>query len=143
MHDRRVCAGGVIEAVDLAAAERKLDASQQGRVWVGLEIGVNEVGNLARLAVQLDQVRPVESANVRLGAALVDSQELVERFERRAVDVERRRQQLADGRPPAGFVDGLGAPGPEKEIIGQTAGTYRKEKGKKQKEEIIGQTAGV
>jgi hypothetical protein len=38
------------------------------------------------------------------------------------MDVKRSRQQLADGRPPAGFVDGLGAPGPEEEIIGQTAG---------------------
>jgi hypothetical protein len=37
------------------------------------------------------------------------------------VDVKRGRQQLADGRPPEGFVDGLGAPGPEEEIIGQTA----------------------
>jgi hypothetical protein len=38
------------------------------------------------------------------------------------MDVERGRQQLADGRPPAAFVDGLGVPGPEEEIIGQTAG---------------------
>ncbi len=37
------------------------------------------------------------------------------------MDVERGRQQLADGRPPAGFVDGLGTPGPEEEIIGQPA----------------------
>jgi hypothetical protein len=38
------------------------------------------------------------------------------------MDVERLRQQLADGRPTAGVVDGLGAPGPEVKIIGQTAG---------------------
>jgi hypothetical protein len=38
------------------------------------------------------------------------------------MDVERGRQQLADSRPPAGFVDGLGAAGPDEEIIGQTAG---------------------
>jgi hypothetical protein len=38
------------------------------------------------------------------------------------MDVERGRQQLADGRPPAGFVDGFSASGPEEEIIGQTVG---------------------
>ena len=35
--------------------------------------------------------------------------------------VESVRQQLANGRPPAGFVDGLGAAGAEEEIIGQAA----------------------
>jgi hypothetical protein len=28
MQDRRVCAGGVVEAIDLASAERELDAAQ-------------------------------------------------------------------------------------------------------------------
>jgi hypothetical protein len=45
----------------------------------------------------------------------------LECIERGTVDIERGRQQLADGRPPAGVVDGLGALGPEEEIIGQTA----------------------
>jgi hypothetical protein len=52
MQDRRVGAGGIIEAVDLASAERKLHAAEEGRVRVGLEIGINEVRNLARLAVR-------------------------------------------------------------------------------------------
>ena len=60
MQDRRVCAGGVVEAIDLAGPERQLDAAQQGRVRVGLEIGINEVRNLAGLAVQLDQVGPFD-----------------------------------------------------------------------------------
>ena len=47
MQDRRVCAGGVIEAIDLAGAERELDAALERRVRVGLEIGINEVRNLA------------------------------------------------------------------------------------------------
>ena len=62
MQDRRVGAGGVIEAIDLAGAERELDAAQQGRVRVGLEVGIDEVRNLAGLAVQLDQVGPVDIA---------------------------------------------------------------------------------
>jgi hypothetical protein len=38
------------------------------------------------------------------------------------MDAKSVRQQFANGRSPAGLVDGLGATGPEKEIIGQTAG---------------------
>ena len=71
--------------------------------------------------MQLDQVGPVESAEVGSGASLVDAQERIERLERSAMDVQSVRQQFADGRPPAGFVDGLGAAGPEEEIIGQAA----------------------
>jgi hypothetical protein len=121
VQDRRVGAGGIIEAIDLASAKRQLRAAPQGRVRVGLEIGINEIRNLAGMPVQLDQVGPVERTEVGSGTSLVNSQERVERLERRAMDVERGRQQFADGRPPAGFVDGLGAPGPEEEIIGQTA----------------------
>jgi hypothetical protein len=99
-----------------------LDAAPQCRMWVGLKIGINEVRNLAGMPVHLDQVGSVENAEIRPGAALVDAQEGVECLESGAMDVERGRQQLADGRPPAGFVDGLGAPGPEEEIVGQTAG---------------------
>ena len=122
MEDRRVRAGGVIEAVDLAGPQRELDAPQQGRVRVGLEIGIDEVRDLAGLAVQLDQVGPVDLAQVGPGASLVDAEQRVERLERGAMDVEGVRQQLADGRPPAGFVDGLGVAGPEEQIIGQAAG---------------------
>jgi hypothetical protein len=31
-------------------------------VGVGLEVGIDEIGNLPRMPVQLDQVRPVESS---------------------------------------------------------------------------------
>jgi hypothetical protein len=74
MQDRRVCADGVIKAVDLAGAERQLDAAQQGRVRVGLKIGINEVRNLAGLAVQLDQVGPIECSQVSSGASLVNAE---------------------------------------------------------------------
>ena len=37
------------------------------------------------------------------------------------MDVKRGRQQFTDCRPPAGFIDGLGAAGPEGEIIGQAS----------------------
>jgi hypothetical protein len=117
MQDRRVGTGGIIEAVDLAGAKRKLDAAEQGRVRIGLEIGINEVRNLARLPVQLDQVGPVERSQVSPGTSLVNSQERIEYVERGAVDVQSGRQQLAHGRPTAGFVDGLGAPGPEEPVV--------------------------
>ena len=68
--------------------------------------------------MQLDQVGPVESSKASPGTSLVNSQDRVECLERGPMDVERGRQQLADGRPPARFVYCLGAPGPEEEIIG-------------------------
>jgi hypothetical protein len=92
MQDRRVCAGGVIEAIDLASAERQLDAAPQGRMRVGLEIGVGQVRNLAGMAVQLDQVGAVENAKVSPGTSLIDSQEWVKCLERGAMDVKRGRQ---------------------------------------------------
>ena len=54
MEDRRIRAGGVFPAVDLAGAEREPDAALEYGVRVGLEIGINEVRNLAGFAVQLD-----------------------------------------------------------------------------------------
>jgi hypothetical protein len=68
VEDRRIGAGEIVEAVDLAGAERELDAATQCRVWVGLEIGINEVRNLARLAIQLDQVGLVDFASVGASA---------------------------------------------------------------------------
>ena len=45
-----------IEAIDLAGAERELDAAEQGGVGVGFEVGVGEVGDFSGMAVELDQV---------------------------------------------------------------------------------------
>jgi hypothetical protein len=112
--DRRISAGGVIEAVALAGAELELDAALERRVRVGLEIGINDVRNLAGLAAKLDQVGPDESAEAGLGASLVDAQERVESVERGAMDVECIRHQFAGSRLLAGFFDCLGAAGPEK-----------------------------
>jgi hypothetical protein len=121
MENRRIPAGGIVEAVDLAGAERELDAALERRVRVGLEIGIDEVRNLARLTVQLDQVGPIDFSQVCTGASLVNAQKRIERIERGPMDVESARQQFADGRSAAGFVDGLGAAGPEEDVIGQAA----------------------
>jgi hypothetical protein len=51
---------GVVESINIAGAERKLDAALGRRVRVGLEIGINEERILARLAVQLERVGPVD-----------------------------------------------------------------------------------
>jgi hypothetical protein len=73
VQNRRIRAGCVVEAVNLAGAERELNAALERRVRVGLEIGINEVRHLARLAVQLDQAGPVESAEVGSGASLANA----------------------------------------------------------------------
>ncbi len=52
----RVGAGLVFEAVDLAGAERELDAAEQSGVGVGFEVGVGEVGDVSGMAVELDQI---------------------------------------------------------------------------------------
>jgi hypothetical protein len=121
MEDRWIGTAGVFQTVNLAGAERELDAPLEGGVRVSLEIRINEVRNFARLAVQFDQVGPVESAEVGLSTSLVNAQKRIEGLERGTMDVESVRQQFADGRPLTRFVDGVGAASPEKEIIGQAA----------------------
>jgi hypothetical protein len=59
VQDRRVGAGGVFMAVELAGPERELDAAEQGRMRVGREGGVDQVGDRARMPVQLDQASPL------------------------------------------------------------------------------------
>ena len=115
-------AGGEFQAVDLTGTERELDAPEQCRVRIGLEVGIDEVRDLAGVTVQLDQVGPVDLAQVGPGAPFVDAQQRVERFEGAAMDVEGIRQQLADRRVPAGVVDGLGIAGPKEPVAGQAAG---------------------
>jgi hypothetical protein len=122
VEDRRVLAPGVIDALDLAGPQVQLDAPEQGRVRFGLEIGVDQVRDLARLAVQLDQVGALDLTEVGPGASLVDAEQRVERFEGAAMDVEGVGQDLADRRSPAGVVDGLGIAGLEEPVVGQAAG---------------------
>jgi hypothetical protein len=52
MQDRRVRTHRVIEAVNLAGAERELDDALECRVRVGVEIGEREVRSLAGPSVQ-------------------------------------------------------------------------------------------
>ncbi len=78
VQDRRVIARRVVGALELAGPQVQLDAPEQGRVRVGLEVGVDQVGELARMAVDLDQVGPLDLAEVRPAAALIDAEERVE-----------------------------------------------------------------
>ncbi len=78
--------------------------------------------NLARTVVQFDRVGAVDLSQVRPGAAFVNAEQRLERFERAAVDTEGIRQQLADRRLPARFINGLGVAGAEKKVIGLPAG---------------------
>jgi len=72
VEDGWIGAPGVVEAVELPRPERELDAAQQGRVRVGLEVGIDQVRDLPRMPVQFDQVRPLDLAQVRPGAALLN-----------------------------------------------------------------------
>ena len=48
----QVRAGLVFEAIDLAGAERELDAAEQGGRKVGFEVGVGEIGDSSGMAVE-------------------------------------------------------------------------------------------
>ena len=71
---------------------------------VGVEVRVGQVGELAGEAVQLDDVRPLDLAEVGPAAALVDAQERLQRLQGAAVDVKVVRQELAHGGAGAGLV---------------------------------------
>jgi hypothetical protein len=51
-----------VVTVKLPAPERQLDAAEQGRMRVGLELGIHKIliKDLPRMPMQLDQVRPLE-----------------------------------------------------------------------------------
>jgi len=78
VEDGGIGALGEIEAVELPRPQRELDATEQGRVRVVLEVGIDQVRDLPRMPVQLDQVRPLDLAQVRSGAALVHPEQDLE-----------------------------------------------------------------
>ena len=121
VQDRRVRARGIVGALDLAGAQIELDASKQRRVRVGVEIRIGQVRDLARMAVQLDQVNALDLAQIGAGAALIGAEERAEGLQRRAVDVQGIRKELADGRAAAGVIDGLSVAGPEQPVVGPPA----------------------
>ena len=67
VEDGGIGARRVVVAVELPRPEQELDAAEQGRVRVGLEVGIDQVRDLPRMPVQLDQVRPLDVAEI--GAA--------------------------------------------------------------------------
>ena len=118
---RRVRARRVVGALDLAGPQVELDAAEQGRVRVGVEVGIGQVRDLARMAVELDQVGALDLAEVGAGAALVDAEQRVEGLQGGAVDVQGVGQELADGRSAAGVIDRVGVAGPEQQVVGPSA----------------------
>src|SRR5689334_9653539 len=56
--------------------------------WAIASMSQSEIRHLAGLAVQLDQVRPLDLPKVGPCTSLVDPQERVQRIERAAVDIE-------------------------------------------------------
>ena len=78
VEDGRVGTAGVVVAVDLPGAEVELDATEQGRVRVGIEVGINQIRELAGAAVDLDDVGAFDVAEVDPAAAFVDAQDRVQ-----------------------------------------------------------------
>jgi hypothetical protein len=68
----RVAAVGKVVAVELPGAQRQPQRAEQGRVWVRLKRGIDQVGQLAACAVELDEVGSLDVAEVGPAAALVD-----------------------------------------------------------------------
>src|SRR5438552_493682 len=56
VQDRRVGAFGVVVAVQRARAQRESNAALQGGVRVRIEVGIGEIGDFARAAVDFDDV---------------------------------------------------------------------------------------
>jgi hypothetical protein len=46
----------IVEALDLARAERELDAAQKRRMGISLEFGMDQIRNLAGMPVQIDSI---------------------------------------------------------------------------------------
>ncbi len=120
--DGGIGARRVVVAVELPRPERELDAAEQARMRVGVEIGIDQVRDLPRMPVQLDQVRPLDLAKIRAGAVLVHAEQRLERIERLAVNIEGIRQELSDRGPLAGLIDRLGVPLAEQQVVGLTVG---------------------
>ena len=78
MQDRRVGALAVVVAIDLPRPQVHPDRSQQDRVRVIVEIGINQVRELARPPMDLDQSRSFDLAQKGPTAPLIHSQQ---RFE--------------------------------------------------------------
>ena len=96
--------------------------SPQRRVRIGVEIGIHEVRDFSGLPVQLDEVGPVDLAQVGAGASFVHAKQRAEAFKCAAMDVEGVGQQFANRRLPAGFIDEVAVAGLEQNVIGQPAG---------------------
>ena len=89
---------------------------------VGLEVGIDKVRDLPRMPVQLDQVRPIDLAQVRAGAALVHPEQRLERIEPVMVNIEGSGQELPERSSLAGIIDRLGIPRSEQHVVRLAAG---------------------
>src|SRR5947207_15914518 len=95
MEDGRVRALGIVVTVQLTGPQVEPDAALQRGMGIGLEVRVDQVGELARTAVEFNDVRSLDLPKVRAGATLVDSQQRFEGIERTAVDVKVVRAEFA------------------------------------------------
>jgi hypothetical protein len=81
----------------------------------------DQLGQLARAPVNLDEVGPFDLAEKGPAAALVDAQDRLQRGQGGAVDLDVIGQELADRRAGASGIDGGGVTGLEQEGVGLSA----------------------
>jgi len=111
MQDGRFGALGVVVALQLPGPQGQLDAPQQRRVRVAVELRIYEVRELPGSPVNRDEVCHLDLAEVGPAAAFVDAQERPQQVEGAAVNVQVVRQDLVHRGPLASFVDGGRVPG--------------------------------
>ena len=122
VEDRRIAALGVIEHIELPRPQRELDRSRKRRMGQAVKVGIDQVGDLARKAVQFDEIGVGDLAEVRPRAAFVDSQQRLEAIEGRAMHVECIWEEFSDRRISAGSVDCVGTARGEKQRVSALAG---------------------
>jgi hypothetical protein len=86
------------------------------------ELGIDQVGELARPPMDLDDFGAFHVTEVRPAASLVNTRERFEGVQGASMDVEVVRQDLALGRALARRVDGSRVPGLEEQGVGSLAG---------------------
>lgn len=117
MQDRRVGALAVVVKVDLSGPHVEFDARRQSRVGIGLEVGIGEVRDLSRKAMQLDEIGVFNLSQISASAPFVDPQQRPELLQGRPMNVQRIGEQFSQRRIPTRLVDGVGIPGPKQQFI--------------------------
>lgn len=95
VQDPRVWRVDVVSVLDVEVIERHDDGASESRVRIIVKVRVGQVQDFWLMAVQFDQVGPLDDANVVRGAAFVHAENRRRRRNAACVYVERIGRQLA------------------------------------------------